>query len=276
MAVPSEARSSERRKVEKILGPLSLRLVKEMHAQLMEGARGAHATPGEFRTTQNWIGQPGCTLAEASYVPPPPDALLDQRSQWERFLHESELPVLIVAALMHYQFEAIHPFIDGNGRLGRLLITLLLCERNALPGPFLYLSAFFEASRRDYYDALRAVTEEGDWDQWLDYFLTGVIRQSEDALLRAERINVLIGNWQGKIAGQSPAVAHQLAGLLAGNPFITVRHAEALLGVAFNTASKAIRLLESSGIVRQVGDARCDRVYVAKELLEILEEPAQR
>lgn len=255
--------------------PLSLRLVREMHAQLMEGPRGAHGTPGEFRTTQNWIGRPGCTLAEASYVPPPPDALLDQLSQWERFLHESELPVLIVAALMHYQFEAIHPFIDGNGRLGRLLITLLLCERNALPGPFLYLSAFFEASRRDYYNALRAVTEEGDWDQWLDYFLTGVIRQSEDALLRAERINVLIGNWQVKIAGQSPAVAHQLAGLLAGNPFITVRHAEALLGVAFNTASKAIRLLESSGIVRQVGDARRDRVYVAKELLEILEEPAQ-
>lgn len=255
--------------------PISLRLVREMHAHLMEGVCGETATPGEFRRTQNWIGVPGCTLAEASFVPPPPDSLLEHLSRWERFVHQSDMPVLITCALMHYQFEAIHPFLDGNGRLGRLLITLLLCERNALPGPFLYLSAFFEASRRDYYDSLRAVHEEGDWSRWIDYFLNGVIRQCEDALSRAERLNRLIETWQDRIAGQSPAAAYALTGLLAGNPFITVRKAESLLNVAYNTANKAVGLLESQGIIEQIGQAQRDRVYVARALLDILEEPAR-
>lgn len=261
------------RRLEEI--PISLRLVKEMHFHLMSGVRGDHAIPGEFRRSQNWIGTPGCTLAEASYVPPPPDNLMDCLSDWERFLHESELPLLIVCALMHYQFEAIHPFLDGNGRLGRLLITLLLCERKALPGPFLYLSAFFEATRRDYYEALQAVTEQGDWGRWLHYFLNGIIRQSEDALSRAERINHAILEGQQRVAGRSPAAAYQLVGLLAGNPYLTARNAQEMLGVAFNTANKAIALLESTGMVEQFGDAQRGRVYVAKSLLSILEEPAR-
>src|SRR5436190_19969907 len=127
--------------------PLSLRLTRELHAKLMTGVRGAHATPGVFRTTQNWIGPPGCTLANAMYVPPPPDVLVECLSAWEKFLHDHSLPVLVQAALMHVQFEAIHPFVDGNGRVGRLLITLLLVEREVLPAPLLYLSAFFEATR---------------------------------------------------------------------------------------------------------------------------------
>lgn len=255
--------------------PISLRLVKEMHFHLMSGVRGDHATPGEFRRSQNWIGTPGCTLAEASYVPPPPDSLMDHLSAWECFLHDSDLPLLIVCALMHYQFEAIHPFLDGNGRLGRLLITLILCERKALPGPFLYLSAFFEASRREYYEALQGVSEEGDWNGWLHYFLNGVIRQSEDALSRAERINQAIVEGQHRVAGKSPAAAHQLVGLLAGNPYLTARKTQEMLGVAFNTATKAIALLESTGMVEQVGDAQRGRVYVARSLLDILEEPAR-
>lgn len=255
--------------------PVSLRLVREMHAQLMAGVRGEHATPGEFRRSQNWIGRPGCTLNEASFVPPPPDALLEYLSQWETFIHDTELPLLITCALMHYQFEAIHPFLDGNGRLGRLLITLLLCERKALPGPFLYLSAFFEASRRDYYDHLMAISNEADWTGWLDYFLNGVIRQSEDALSRAERLNVLIEQWQSRVAGRTPAATHKLAGMLAGNPFITTRKAEESLGVAFNTANRAIALLEDQGILQKLGEGQRDRVYVARALLDLLEEPAR-
>lgn len=253
--------------------PISLRLVKEIHKVLMNKSRGEHAFPGEFRKTQNWIGTPGCTLKEASYVPPPPDVLDEQLGDWERFIHESELPLLVTCALMHYQFEAIHPFIDGNGRVGRLLITLLLCERNALPGPFLYLSAFFDATRRDYYDRLWAITESGDWIGWLDYFLNGVIRQCEDSLGRAERMNELIEEWKTQIAGVTPKAAFALVELLAGNPYITPRSAEENLGVVFNTANKAIKVLQDAHILDQVGDSKRDRLFVATKLLDILEEP---
>ena len=143
--------------------PLSLRLVREVHEKLMTGVRGQHATPGEFRRSQNWIGPPGATLAQSTYVPPPPDSIGEHLSAWERFLHDRMLPPLVPAALVHYQFEAIHPFLDGNGRVGRLLITLELCERELLPAPFLYLSAFFDATRSAYYSGLRSVTEDGDW-----------------------------------------------------------------------------------------------------------------
>lgn len=151
--------------------PMSLRLVRELHENLMTGVHGAHATPGEFRRTQNWIGRPGETLAQAKYVPPPPEMLGEHLSAWERFLHEQMLPPLVHLALAHYQFEAIHPFLDGNGRVGRLLITLQLCERNILPAPLLYLSAFFEATRPEYYARLRAVSEHADWEGWVQYFL---------------------------------------------------------------------------------------------------------
>ena len=253
--------------------PISLRLVKEIHKVLMNKSRGEHAFPGEFRKTQNWIGTPGCTLKEASYVPPPPDVLGEQLGDWERFIHESELPLLVTCALMHYQFEAIHPFIDGNGRVGRLLITLLLCERNVLPGPFLYLSAFFDATRRVYYDRLRAITESGDWIGWLDYFLNGVIRQCEDSLGRADRMNELIEEWKTQIAGVTPKAAFALVELLAGNPYITPRSAEENLGVVFNTANKAIKVLQDAHILDQVGDSKRDRLFVATKLLDILEEP---
>ena len=255
--------------------PLSLRLVREMHEILMSGVRGEHATPGEFRRSQNWIGAPGCTLKDASFVPPPPDALNECLGDWERFINQSDLPLLIIATLMHYQFEAIHPFLDGNGRIGRLLITLLLCERNALPGPFLYLSAFFEASRQDYDDHLNAVSAKGDWENWLDYFLNGVIRQSEDALSRAERINLLLERWKAEVSGTTPQAAYQVVESLAANPFVTPRGIEEALGVSFNTANKSIKVLQEKGIIRQVGDSKRDRVYRAEALLEILEESAK-
>jgi Fic family protein len=256
--------------------PLSLRLVRELHEKLMTGVRGQHATPGEFRRTQNWIGRPGDTLAQAAYVPPPPESLGDYLSAWEKFLHNRMLPPLVHAALAHYQFEALHPFLDGNGRVGRLLITLELCEREVLPAPLLYLSAFFEATRQDYYSGLGGVSERGDWAGWLHYFLNGVARQAEDALSRAERINVLLAGWREKFAGDPGSkVAFKMVEMLGANPFVTPRGAEQSLGVAFNTVLRAIGQLEKQGIVKEVSGAKRDRAYCAQKLLAILEEPAQ-
>jgi len=253
--------------------PLSIRLVCELHEKLMTGVRGDHATPGELRRSQNWIGPPGSTRAQATYVPPPHDEMLDDLGAWERFLHDETLPPLVQTALMHYQFEAIHPFLDGNGRVGRLLITLLLMQRGVLPLPLLYLSAFFEATRRDYYDGLRAVTERSAWEDWLLYFLNGVARQSEDALSRAGRINHHLDQWRDRVSRTGSGVALRLLDLLSTNPFITVRKAEAQLGVAYNTAAAALRRLVRLRIVKQIGEARRDRVFCAQALLDILEEP---
>ena len=256
--------------------PLSLRLIRELHERLMDGVRGSHATPGEFRRSQNWIGKPGATLNQASYIPPPPDALGEQLSNWERFLHDRTQPPLIHAALMHYQFEAIHPFLDGNGRVGRLLVTLLLCEREILPTPLLYLSAFFEATRADYYEGLRHVTERADWEGWLQYFLNGVARQSEDALSRTERLNHLLENWRKSLAGlPNTRVALQMVDLLGANPFLTPRGAEQSLNLAYNTVMRAIGQLQALGVVTTATEARRDRVFCAKGLLDILEEPAR-
>jgi Fic family protein len=253
--------------------PLSIRLVRELHEKLMTGVRGDHATPGELRRSQNWIGPPGSTLAQATYVPPPHEDMLDDLGAWEKFLHDETLPPLVQTALMHYQFEAIHPFLDGNGRVGRLLITLLLMQRGVLPLPLLYLSAFFEATRRDYYDGLRAVTERSAWEDWLLYFLNGVARQSEDALSRAERINQQLDQWRARVSRTGSGVALRLLDLLGTNPFITVRKAEAQLEVAYNTAAAALRRLVKLRIVKQIGEARRDRVFCAQALLDILEEP---
>lgn len=255
--------------------PLSLRLVKEVHAKLMKGVRGEQATPGEFRRSQNWIGPAGCTLANATYVPPPPSELMACLGEWEKFLHQRTLPPLVQIALAHYQFEAIHPFLDGNGRVGRLLITLFLMERRILPTPLLYLSAFFEATRDEYYQRLRGIQQRGEWQEWLAYFLNGVARQSEDAISRAERINDHLATWRTQVAGTSSKIPAMLLDLIAANPFITVKKATEELGVAFTTAQRGVEKLESLKILSQVNGARRDRVYCAKALLDILEEPAR-
>lgn len=255
--------------------PLCVRLTRELHEKLMTGVRGHNAAPGRFRTVQNWIGKPGSTIATASYIPPPPGEVEPCLAGWEKFLHESKLPPLVTIALAHYQFEAIHPFLDGNGRVGRLLITLFLIEREILPTPLLYLSAFFEASRRDYYDGLRGVSERGAWNDWLEYFLLGVARMSEDALNRATRINQLLAQWQRKVSGESTNNPLRVVQLLGANPFITTKGTAETLGIAFTTAQRTIERLERAGIVKQVGEAKRGRVYCAKALLDILEEPAQ-
>jgi Fic family protein len=255
--------------------PPSLRLVRELHAKLMDGVRGQHATPGDFRRSQNWIGEPGCTLARATYVPPPHEEMMDHLADWERFLHEDTLPPLVQAALMHYQFEAIHPFVDGNGRVGRLLIIILMCQRGVLPLPFLYLSAFFDATRRDYYDRIRDVTERGDWERWLHYFFNGVARQAEDAAGRARRINALLEEWRAQAATETSPVPSRLLDMIGANPYVTPTSVRQKLNVAYNTAVDAIRRLERRGILLKVGESRRDRVYCASGILEILEEPAR-
>jgi Fic family protein len=193
----------------------------------------------------------------------------------ERFLHETILPPLVHVALVHYQFEAIHPFLDGNGRVGRLLVTLFLVERGILPTPLLYLSAFFEATRREYYEGLQGVTERSEWERWLGYFLNGVARQSEDALGRAERINRHLSAWRLEIAGISSKTPALLLERLSANPFQTVRMASREMGIAFTTVQRAMEKLESLSIVSEVSGGKRDRVYCAKALMEILEEPAR-
>ena len=253
--------------------PLSLRLVRELHERLTRGVRGNTATPGEFRRSQNWIGPAGCTLADASFVPPPPDRLLECLDAWEKFMHEDTLPPLVHAALVHSQFEAVHPFLDGNGRVGRLLIALLLIERNVLPSPLLYLSAWFEATRPEYYARLSGVTERGEWEEWLGYFLAGVAHQAEDALARIRRIDDLLARWRERLARSPSRLPEKVIEMFAENPFRTVNGLAKRLDVAFTTAQRAIDRLESADIVALVGGARRNRVYCARALLDILEEP---
>jgi Fic family protein len=255
--------------------PLCVRLTRELHEKLMTGVRGQQSAPGQFRKIQNWIGKPGSMIATSSYIPPPPGEIEPCLAAWENFLRESTLPPLVTIALAHYQFEAVHPFLDGNGRVGRLLITLFLIEREILPTPLLYLSAFFEASRREYYDGLRGVSERGAWNNWLEYFLLGVARMSEDALNRATRINQLLARWQKKMSGESSSNPLRVVELLGANPFITTNGVAEKLGSAFTTAQRAIERLERASIVKQVGEKKRDRVYCAKALLDILEDPSR-
>ena len=255
--------------------PLSLRLIKEIHEQLMQGVRGSHAIPGEFRKSQNWIGPPGCTLNTAKFVPPPVDQLIDCLGEFEKFLHDRQLPPLIHIALCHYQFEAIHPFLDGNGRIGRLLVSLLLIEQKMLPAPLLYLSAFFEATRDEYYRQLFSVSSKGTWQDWLIYFLNGIAVQSEDALSRAERINDLLNKWKLQVASAASSVPVDIVEHFAVNPYLTIKKIAEELGIAYSTAERGVRKLANENIIQQIGDNKRDKVYCATEILSILEEPAK-
>lgn len=255
--------------------PLSLRLIKEIHHHLMQGVRGSHATPGEFRHSQNWIGTPGCTLNTAKFVPPSPDYLMDCLGEFEKFLHERQLPPLIHAAFCHYQFEAIHPFLDGNGRIGRLLIILLLIEQKMLPAPILYLSAFFEATRDEYYKQLYSVSAKGTWNEWLVYFLNGVALQSEDVLSRAERINDLLNKWKMQVASNTSNVPMLIVQHFAVNPYLTTNRIAEELKIAYSTAQRGVQKLEEAKIIIQTNDNKRDKIYCATEILEILEEPTR-
>ena len=257
-----------------VLG-LSVSLLKEVHALLMREVRGGRAQPGKVRTIQNWIGLPGSTPHTAVYVPPPPARVPALLRDLEGYLHDRTLPPLVQAALAHVQFEAIHPFLDGNGRVGRLLITLFLVDSGILPSPLLYLSAFFEATRSDYYTRLREVTSAGDWANWLVYFLNGVARQSEDAIDRAARIRDRLADWHRELRGVGADTPARVLDLLAGNPFVTAKYVSDRLGVARTSSTRAISVLVDRSILSPVDSRQRDRAYCANALLSILEEPAR-
>jgi Fic family protein len=253
--------------------PVSLRLIREVHQRLMEGVRGEYATPGEFRRSQNWIGRPGCTLNEAAFVPPPPDEMLAALDALENYLHDDTAgyPPLIRLALIHYQFEAIHPFLDGNGRIGRLLISLLLSDWKLLPLPLLYLSAYFERRRQQYYDLLFAVSERGAWHEWVTFFLRGVAEQARDAGARAKRLQDLQGEWHRRLTGaRTSALTLKLADRLFVLPFLTIPQAETLLEITYRSAQRNVEKLVQVGILRQIGEASYGKMYAADDVLKVI------
>ncbi len=250
--------------------PLSLRLVRDIHAQLMKGVRGDRATPGEFRRSQNWIGPPGSTIETAPYVPPPPDGMKDLLADWERFLHErGTFPDLIQCAIMHEQFEAIHPFLDGNGRLGRLLITLFLIERKRLTQPLLYLSAYIEAHRQDYYDLLQRVRTHGDWNNWIRFFLAGVTEIALEAVGQAGRLMDLRERLRARLRDKAKALA--LLDELFLNPYMSVARAEQVLKVTNPTARQAVLLLQKKGILEEITGRAWGKLYLANPIMETIE-----
>jgi Fic family protein len=252
--------------------PLSLRLVKELHAKLMQGVRGERATPGEFRHSQNWIGPAGSTPANAPYVPPPPPEMTAALGAWEKFLHHREkLPDLIQCALIHEQFEAIHPFLDGNGRVGRLLVTLFLIERGRLSQPLLYLSAYIEAHRQDYYDLLQRVRTRGEWKAWLLYFLAGVQATAHDAVTRTSQLMDLRETHRQQLRDKAKAL--MLLDELFVNPFITVAKAAKLLKVSNPTARQAVSFLQKDGMLEEVSGRKWGQLYLSRPILQIIENP---
>lgn len=252
--------------------PLSLRLTRELHARLMKGVRGDRATPGEFRRSQNWIGPAGSTPVTAAYVPPPPREMASVLTDWEKFLHQRDkMPDLIQCALMHEQFEAIHPFLDGNGRVGRLLITLFLIERGRLSQPLLYLSAYIEDHRQDYYDLLQRIRTHGDWNAWLRFFLTGVAEMAQDAMSRARELMELREKFRKRLADKPRALA--LLDELFVNPYVTVARAEQALEVSNPTARQAVALLQKHRMLKEVSGRLWGKLYLAQPILDVIEKP---
>jgi Fic family protein len=249
--------------------PLSLRFIRELHERLMAGVRGGRLQPGEFRTYQNWIG--GATARDAVYVPPPPGPMRERLDDFERFLHDRTHRPLVQAAVVHHLFEAIHPFGDGNGRVGRLLVLLFLAERGLLPQPLLYLSAFFERTRGTYYDLLLRVSTHGDWDAWLRYFLEGVRVQATDAADRADRLLALHAGYREELQrSRTTANALALVDHLFVNPIVSASSVERALHVSAPTARATIRALEERGFVREITGRKWGMAFQADEILQLL------
>lgn len=249
--------------------PLSLRLIKETHAILMSGVRGDGMTPGEFRRSQNWIGPPGSTLETAKFVPPPVEAMNDALSDLERFLHERDLPNLVALALAHYQFETIHPFLDGNGRIGRLLVPLALCQRGVLARPMLYLSEFFERHRSQYYHLLFESSATGDPIPWINFFLDGVAQQSRDAEERTVTLVDLQRDIREELlAARVTNTTMRLAESLLDRPYVTAKRVTRQFDVSAPTAQKAIVSLVDQGILTEITGRKRNRVYLSPRIMD--------
>jgi Fic family protein len=244
--------------------PLSLRLLREIHAELLHGTRGSERTPGEFRRSQNWIGPPGSTLADARFVPPPPPDALAAIGDLERFLHdETPLPILVRAALVHVQFETIHPFLDGNGRVGRLLITFLLCVRGVLQRPMLYLSYDFKRRRQEYYDRLQAVRERGEVEAWVRFFLEGVRDVAREGTDTARRIQRLREKHRALVTSRlkNSTGGVQLLDRLFERPVVTVPLVQELLERSYPAANDLIAGFVSLGLLRETTGGARNRVF---------------
>jgi Fic family protein len=253
--------------------PLSLRLIREMHQKLLSNGRGSSMQPGDFRTSQNWIG--GTRPGNALFVPPPPDRIMECLSDLEHFLHDrTTYPVLIRAALAHVQFETIHPFLDGNGRLGRLLVTLMLWEERTLREPILYLSLYLKANRSRYYELLQQVRLQGDWEAWMEFFLDGVAETAEQGVDTARRLLALFEEDKVKIStlGRASASALRLHGELQRSPLTVVPIMAKTLKLSQPTIQKSLDELVDLGIVREVTGKRRGRVYEYSRYLRILDE----
>ncbi len=254
--------------------PISSRLIREAHSILLSDVRGGEGskTPGEFRRSQNWIGRPGSTLKTATYVPPPPDEVERLLGQWENYLHsDSPEPDLIKIALLHYQFEAIHPFLDGNGRIGRLLITLFLCTKGTLSQPLLYLSAYFERYRDEYYRHLLAVSTQGAWMAWLGYFLVGVRDTARDALADTTAIIDLYQHYRGLMdnAKRPPSAAPGVLDALFAAPMLSISSHAERHGESFQNVSKAVTWWEGHALVEEITNQKRNRIFTAPEILRL-------
>jgi Fic family protein len=250
--------------------PLSLRLIREIHDILLRKGRGSSKQPGEFRRTQNWIG--GTRPGNALFVPPPPNELIACLDNFEKFLHDDKTPALIRAALAHVQFESIHPFLDGNGRLGRLLITFMLCADGILKEPMLYLSLYFKMRRQQYYDLLQAVRDRGDWEAWVSFFLTGVIETANESVETARQLLVLFDEDRARIRtfGRSSSSMLRVHDLLQRKPIIGIVPASRELKITHPTVMKAIGNLQRLGVVKEVTGKRRGRLFAYTRYMNIL------
>jgi Fic family protein len=251
--------------------PLSLRLLREIHARLMDNARGGHKTPGEFRTSQNWIG--GSRPGNARFVPPPPERLMETLGAFEKFLHDEtvRLPALVKAALAHVQFETIHPFLDGNGRLGRLLITFILCVEGLLKKPLLYLSLYLKTNREAYYDHLQSVRETGDWESWVRFFLTGVTETANQANEAAQAIIALFEKDRAKIKdSKSSTAVLNIHSFMQRLPVANTGRIRTSCGVSLPTVLRSMATLEKLGIVREITGKERHKIFVYQAYLDIL------
>ena len=254
--------------------PLSVRLIREMHGRLLAGVRGRERMPGEFRTSQNWVGGTGSTIDTARFVPPPPEELPGLLADWERFAHEDiDLASLIQNALLHYQFETLHPFLDGNGRLGRLLVVFWLVERGRLSAPLLYVSSYLERDRDRYYESLQTIRQAGDPIPWIELFLEAVKTQATDAVTRAQRIVQLRERYRSAAAAIPSSNGMALVDLVCEYPIVSSRAVEDRLGVTRPTALKLLRQLEAVGVLTEADHGpRGQRRYVATELVAAVTE----
>ncbi len=249
--------------------PVSLRLIRELHEKLTENVRGGSLNPGEFRRSQNWIGPVGSTLSTAAYVPPPVEDMNQALADLESFIHgENTIPPLVRVGMIHYQFEAIHPFLDGNGRVGRLLIVLLLCEWGLLPQPLLNLSAYIERYRQEYYDLLLGASREGAWEVWLRFFLRGVSEQAREGVLRMEKLREIRSRYQTFIARErNPERMAAVVDFLFSRPILSVRQASIGLGIPFKAARDYFGKLERVGVLREITGYARNRIFQADEIL---------